>query len=182
MRLDITTLADALKQDHFCYQALLALQQQNLNEGYLAAGFVRNFAWDLMHGYAEKSQLNDVDVIYFDADDLSETVEAKIEQKLSRMMPTVHWQVRNQARMHHRNQDPPYLSSIDAMGYWPEKETAVAARLNTRGEVELVSAFGFDSLFQGQITSNPKRCHSIFRQRVQDKGWLRQWPNLTLFE
>lgn len=82
--------------------------------------------------------------------------------------------------MHLRNGDHPYLSVIDAMRYWPEKETAVAIRKNLNDEVECISAFGFDSLFALEVTFNPKRCYEIFEHRINSKDWLKTWPGLKV--
>jgi hypothetical protein len=95
-------------------------------------------------------------------------------------MPNLNWQVRNQALMHIRNGDAPYRNSVDAMGYWPEKETAIAIRLNDKLEYECVSAFGLDSLFNLKISHNPARPKKLFVSRVEGKNWLATWPLLKV--
>ncbi len=95
-------------------------------------------------------------------------------------MPELYWQVRSQANMHLRNGDEPYQSTLNAMSYWPEKETAVAARLNKKNHIECISTFGFESLFEGQITYNPKRTLVLFQSRVESKNWLITWPQLQV--
>ena len=74
----------------------------------------------------------------------------------------------------------PYRSSVHAMSYWPEKETAVGVRLDRAGNVLVESAFGLDSLFSGHITYNNKRTPEVFQTRVESKGWLDRWPNLII--
>jgi hypothetical protein len=124
--------------------------------------------------------LNDVDVIYFDVSDVSTQTEQDYERTLSAMMPAHNWQVRNQARMHLQNGDTPYADCIDAMGYWPEKETAVAVRKVDGNGFECVSAFGFDILFAHTVTHNPKRDIAIFKHRVESKQWLTRWIRLRV--
>jgi hypothetical protein len=82
--------------------------------------------------------------------------------------------------MHIRNNDDLYSSSLDAMSYWPEKETAVGIRKLSDGNFECISAFGFNSLFNLQITHNPKRLRSVFEHRINSKGWLTTWANLSI--
>ncbi|MGV2442347.1 nucleotidyltransferase family protein, partial [Bacillus atrophaeus ATCC 9372] len=89
-------------------------------------------------------------------------------------------QVKNQANMHLRNGDPPYFSSCDAMRYWPELETALAARLNQQGQIELAAPFGITSVMAGQLTPNPQRPYALFAQRLQSKRWLHIWPHLRI--
>jgi len=55
--------------------------------------------------------------------------EESLLKHLLRLAPDIPWQVRDQARMHLRNDDSPYGDIADAMKHWPEKETAVAVRL-----------------------------------------------------
>ncbi|TWD41099.1 hypothetical protein FB440_104265 [Vibrio crassostreae] len=124
--------------------------------------------------------LNDIDVIYFDPIDTSYESDLRYEALLKQRLPELNWQVRNQACMHIRNGDEPYQGSLDAMSYWPEKETAVAIKQGLTGDIECNSAFGLESLFDLKVTPNPKRNRDIFDQRVQSKGWLTQWPKLTI--
>ncbi|WP_052132382.1 nucleotidyltransferase family protein [Vibrio variabilis] len=152
----------------------------NLPQSCVAAGLVRNIVWDTLHHHTNSTPLNDIDVIYFDSENLEAARDLAIEMQLSEQMPELNWQVRNQARMHERNGDKPYLDVVDAMSYWPEKETAVAAKINADGMVECISAFGYESLFALHISHNPKRDISSFDQRVTSKNWLTLWPKLTV--
>ncbi|WP_413699611.1 nucleotidyltransferase family protein [Psychromonas sp. KJ10-10] len=133
-----------------------------------------------MHHKSISTPLNDVDVIYFDANEEDQEAYLKYEAKLYELMPEVNWQVRNQAIMHNRNADNAYQSTLDAMRYWPEKETAVAIRKVSNEDFECISAFGFDSLFNLEVTHNPKRQRLIFESRLKSKNWLVIWPMLKV--
>ena len=176
----VELLTQLVKQDPLRVQALTCLHTLNLAQGYIAAGFVRNLIWDHLHHYTIATPLNDIDVIYFDESESEENRHQSYQNQLAKMMPEVNWQVKNQAIMHKRNSDMPYKSSCDAMRYWPEKETAVAIRQLTSTSFETISAFGFESLFSGKISYNPKREKSVFKSRIDTKGWLKQWPNLKV--
>jgi len=169
-----------IKQDDLRLAALDCVFQLNLPQCYLAAGFVRNLVWDHLHRNAFPTPLNDIDVIYYDTSEQKDNVYLEYEAILNSMMPEVVWQVRNQANMHRRNGDSPYLSCLDAMRYWPEKETAVAIRKISNGHYECISVFGFESLFNFEVTWNPKRSRYIFEQRIQSKNWLLYWPKLII--
>ncbi|MCK8072042.1 nucleotidyltransferase family protein [Vibrio sp. 1CM23M] len=169
-----------IKQDPLRMQVLNCVAQLDLPQCYVAAGFVRNLVWDHLHGYAFPTPLNDIDVIYFDPMDTSYESVIQYETQLQERLPELNWQVRNQANMHIRNNDEPYQSSLDAMSYWPEKETAFAVKQNLDGDIECISAFGLESLFDLKLTPNPNRSRDVFDQRVQSKNWLTQWPKLTV--
>jgi hypothetical protein len=167
-------------QDPLRVKALRCAAQLELPDWYLAAGFVRNLVWDELHSLAQSTPLNDVDVIYFDPWEKDEHLETYYQYQLTKMMPELNWQVKNQARMHLRNGDSPYTSSLDAMSYWPEKETAVGIRINSNLQYQCAAAFGYQSLFKLYVTHNPKRCKSVFDQRISSKGWLSRWPKLIV--
>lgn len=172
-----------LEQDAMRLLALSHFQKivtrLDLADAWIAAGFVRNLVWDALHGYAA-TPLNDIDVIYFDTSDQEAAKGLQAEADLQALAPAWIWQVKNQALMHSRNQDPPYLSSEDAMRYWPEQETAVAVRLNANAQLECLAPFGLQSLFAGQLTPNPRRSAELFASRLRAKNWLSVWPDLQV--
>ena len=169
-----------IERDELRIEALECIQYLNLPHCYLAAGFVRNLVWDHLHEKQIPTPLNDIDVIYFAPDEVDNEIYLKYESELTLRMPQVKWEVRNQAIMHSSNGDKPYESIIDAMSYWPEKETAVAIRKTCDQHFECISAFGFESLFDLQVTYNPKRNRGVFTHRVESKQWLIQWPLLRV--
>ncbi len=173
-------IIELIELDELRLTALECVRLLDLPQCYLAAGFVRNLIWDSLHQKSEPTMLNDVDVIYFDSTESNPEAFQEYELRLKVMLPKLNWQVRNQALMHIRNNDKPYKSSLDAMSYWPEKETAIGIRKLSNGNLECISAFGYDSLFNLKITYNPKRLRSIFDHRVNSKGWLSKWGNLKV--
>ncbi|MDO9518722.1 MAG: nucleotidyltransferase family protein [Pseudohongiella sp.] len=169
-----------IEADSARMQALAAAASLNLPDWCLAAGLVRNLVWDKTHGYRTLTGLNDIDFIYFDPADDSEVRDYDLEKILASVVD-LPWSVKNQARMHKRNHDNPYRSTLDAMSYWPEVETAVGAALNSFGDVILISPFGFESLFNRTVTINAKRPKPlVFNERMINKRWLKTWPKLVV--
>lgn len=149
---------------------LAILADLHLPDAWLATGLVRNLVWDRLHGHAESTPLADLDVIYFDPVDCRPERDRAIEALLTERAPGWPWSVKNQARMHARNDDPPYGDSLDAMAHWPEVETALAARLTPAGAIEVISPFAQSGLFALHLTPNPWRPRpEAFRQRVATK-------------
>jgi len=169
---------DLLINDLQRMRVLNIVKSLDLSYCYVAAGFLRNMVWDYLHN--KTTPLNDIDVVFYDAED-SDNARAEATQTfLNKQYPEYTWEVKNQAFMHIRNQDSPYLNTLDAMSYWPEKETAIAACLDDKGNISIISAFGLESLMEGKITYNDKRTLDIFKQRVSSKQWLEIWPNLQV--
>jgi len=163
-------------------QALRSARELDLPDWCIAAGFVRNLVWDKLHGYATPTPLDDIDLIYFDPACTSREHDRRLESRLGESAGDLPWSVHNQARMHERNGDAAYLSTLDAMTYWVEEETAVGVRLDAQDHIEVLSAFGLDSLFAGQITPNRnKRNIAVeFSARLTRKNWLWIWPKLRV--
>ncbi len=157
---------------------LRAVATLGLPDAWIAAGVVRNAVWDSLHGYKHATPLNDVDVIWFDPDNATPERDRALEAALSDRLPVVCWSVKNQARMHSRNGHRPYRNCLDAMRYWPETATAVAARLGDNGAFQCQAAFGYDDLFG--LVLRPTRPDAPFAARVRSKGWLATWPRLRI--
>ncbi|MDR5887340.1 nucleotidyltransferase family protein [Vreelandella janggokensis] len=169
-----------LTNDSARMEALKIAAGQRLPGWCLAAGFVRNLVWDKLHGFETKTALNDIDLIYFNPEDISDSRDHRIEQNL-REVSTFPWSVKNQARMHETNMDCLYTSTADAMSYWVEVETAVGAALDDGEDVILVAPFGIKPLFDYTITLNPKRPKPTdFSARIFGKRWLQAWPRLVV--
>jgi uncharacterized protein len=167
-----------LRSDPVRCQALRQAAELGLPDWCIAAGFVRNLVWDRLHDYAEPTPLADIDLIYFNAGDISEEADRALERRLMQDSDLL-WSVKNQARMHSRNGDAPYLDTLDAMSYWPELETAVGVRLAP--DELFISPFPLESLSHLQITINPKRPKiADVEVRIAQKKWLEIWPKLQI--
>lgn len=155
-----------------------AVSTLSLPDCWVAAGFVRNLVWDHLHH--KKTDLNGVDVIYYCQSDTQGQLAVHATRELQVLLPEVNWQVKNQALMHIKRQNSQYLSSADAMSFWPEQETAVGVKLDEYGNFSFDATFGLTSLFKGCITFNLKADEHAFWQRVEKKCWLTTWPKLVI--
>ena len=169
-------LTELMQSDNLRMNLLSTVSALDLPDCYIAAGFVRNMVWDYLHGVSGTA-LNDVDVIYFSQSAID---EHRVLAQLSDAHPKINWQLKNQADMHVRNGDQPYLNSIHAMEHWPEIETAIGVRLNQQDELVFVSPFDISLIFNGCITHNKKRSRSVFIRRIEKKRWLQIWPKLQI--
>lgn len=128
------------------FRDLEAVKSLGLPQWCIAAGYVRNCVWDDLHGFASRTPLNDVDVLYFDPTDLREEVEKTFEIALKEKVSDYNWSVKNQARMHIRNQDEPYTNVADAMKRWPETATSTGVSLDNNGNVTIIAPHGLEDL------------------------------------
>ncbi len=161
---------------------IAAARMLDLPDWAIGAGFVRNFVWDHLHDRAEQTPLNDIDVLYFDPADVSRATEDAAEQALLRIMPGQPWSVRNQARMHVGNGDPPYRCTSDAMSNWLETATAIGVRQSAEGQLHLLAPHGTADLFALRLAPTAAGLvkRQMFLSRIRSKGWLDTWPRLEL--
>lgn len=167
-----------IESDPFRMRALLVVASLNLPDWLIAAGFVRNLIWD--DCFNTQTHVNDIDVVYYCREDISGVRDELLEQQLKAICPEYPWSVKNQARMHIKNGDDPYKDTLDAMRFWPEKQTSIGVKLDSDGGVEVRHCFELDIQFRGVITRNPARSKEIFERRVSTKGWMETWPELTV--
>src|SRR4051794_18001588 len=66
----------------------------------VGGGVIRNVVWDHLHGYTQPTPVADVDVAFFDPEDLRSEREQAIETCLHHRLPGVRWDVKNQAAVH----------------------------------------------------------------------------------
>ncbi len=171
-----------LRADPLRMACLWAARELALPDWALGAGFVRNLIWDHLHQKAEPTPLNDIDLIYLDPSDPEGAGEREYEAWLAVRVPGQHWEVRNQARMHVRQQVPPFASSLEALSHWVEVPTCIGVRLLANDEFEWLAPHGFGHNWSLQVSANP-RCRQesrIFIDRIRDKQWQRIWPDLVV--
>ena len=174
-------IVDLLKRDPVRWYALGLVERLNVDTACIGAGFVRNLIWDHFHGVQTDCREGDIDVLWFNRETVSPQADRALERTLNRLDPSFDWSVKNQARMHLRNQDRPYDDVADAMRFWPETATAIAAK--RRGnDCDLIAPFGFDDLQNMILRPTSKAQHKIaaFQERVEKKGWVGRWPRVSI--
>ena len=178
-------IGSILRADAFRWHVLEVVRALHLPDGWIGAGFVRNAVWDHLHERPSSPLTGDVDVIWFDPGRTDPAEDRKHETALCLAEPSVTWSVKNQARMHTRNDDLPYASATDAMRCWPETATAVAARRHADGRCEIATPFGSGDLLNLILRPTPRfsrEKRGIYEARLRTKDWTSSWPLLRKAE
>lgn len=175
----------AIQADDWMMAVLETAERLNLPDWWICAGFVRAKIWDELHGFNERTRLRDIDVVYFNPEAVDEAEEQRYEEKLRQLMPDLPWSVKNEARMHHINSLPPYASSIDAISKFPETATALAVKLDERGQLVLAAPCGLNDVLNLIVKPTPhfienKELKAVYEKRLKTKNWLVKWPKLTI--
>lgn len=174
-------VANLVKSDPLRWHILSVVESLELETACIGAGFVRNLVWDHLHGKQNNCRENDIDVLWFDAEHIDPKIDRDLEQNLLADHPDFDWSVKNQARMHIRNGDAPYTDVADAMRFWPETATAIAAR-KVGDRCELIAPFGFDDLLKMIVRPTSSAAHKLeaFKTRVSRKDWRSRWPQVSI--
>ena len=159
----ITTERDIvalIQEDKWMMELLKCAKSLNLPDWWICAGFVRSKIWDVLHGFDERTTIPDIDVIYYDRTNIEESVEKEYEEVLKRLLPTIPWSVKNQARMHSVNNISPYTSSVDAISKFPETATALGVKLDEGNNVILTAPHGIEDVVNLRVKPTPYFCGS----------------------
>lgn len=177
-------LVSIVAEDAWTMARLRSVRRLGLPDWAIGAGFVRGLVWDRLCGHAARTALPDIDVLYFDPADRGVAAEQRLEAKLVECDPGHPWSVKNQARMHIRNDDPPYRSTEHALTSWLETPTCVAVRLSADDRLTVLAPYGLDDLFALRVAPTPagRRKLAQYRERLASKGWARTWPLAEVVE
>lgn len=178
------SIAGIIAQDPVGMKQLRAVRALGLPDWCIAAGFVRNRVWDHLHGISPPREPPDIDVLYYDAADLSKESEAGYERRLDALLPGPLWQVRNQARMHVWKDLPQHRDTADAMIYWLETVTAVGVRLEFDDSLTVIAPLGIEDLvnLHCRPTAFGRTQREAYEARIESKRWRELWPKVKFLD
>ena len=179
----LETYTFVLIRNSFLYGILLEMRELN-QELYLGGGAVRNLVWDKLHNFKDFTHLTDLDIVYFNTSFVTKDFDVQIEQQLSKIRPNITWSVKNQARMHLKNNENSYSSLTEAIEKWPETCTAIAIRLNKNDMIEYIKPHGLTDLYRLIVIPTPHFRNKMerYRERINSKDWKKTWTKLKIFD
>jgi len=170
----------ALVSDAHRRPVLAAVRDELGRDFWVTGGVIREAVWDHLHGFLLPTPTEDVDVIFYDASDLSKETERGYRARLSSISANVRWSVKNEARMHLVSGDAPYGSLERAVGQFPELATCVAVRLDEDDQVHVLAPHGLADLFNLIVRPVPGADGAAFERRLGKKRWTATWPQLRV--
>ena len=156
---------------------------------YLSAGVIRNWIWSHLHGQKYDFHQTEVDVVFYDAEEINQQRTLKLKSLLEAKYPDQIWDITNQAHVHHWYKTEsghtiqPLKSMSEALSYWPETATAIAVRMDEQHQIEVIAPLGLSDLFELKLRWNDRFVsRGVFEQRLVSKQFLKRWPKLKLVE
>lgn len=164
-------------------RALIAAQEVGPPDWLIGSGAVRTAVWDRLHGYDTCTELADVDLVFFDADHLSESREQDIQRQLKLALSELPWDATNQAGVHlwyprsFGYEVKPFRSTADAVASWPETAVCVGLRLTNDDRLIIEAPLGLDDLLGLVHRRNPARVSiEEYERRLRAKQITEKWP------
>jgi uncharacterized protein len=186
-------LAEVIRSSDWMMRVLEAVRAEPVPDAWTGAGVLRDLVWSERYGSGfSPARVRDVDVAFFDPDDLSPANDTRVTERLRHRLPDVPWEATNQAAVHTWYADrfgggsggdrvEPLRSIRDAVGTWPETATSVAVRLGSDGAIEVCAPFGVDDLLNGVWRRNPRRISvEQSRARLERHRPHARWPGVTV--
>ena len=163
-----------------------AWNELSLPDCWLVAGCLAQTVWNERFGFAPDYGISDIDLVYFDASDLTEAGETAQAERVRELFPDLGvWiDVKNEARVHlwykakFGYSITPYSSTINAIDTFPTTATTVGIRPKSSG-AEVYSTFDLNDLFSGVVRANKRQItRAIYEAKVSK--WLARWPDLEV--
>ena len=180
-------LRDIIRATPLLVDVLERLPALHLPDSWLVSGAIYNTVWNHLTGRPPLTGINDIDLFYFDASDLSYEAEDRAIKRADQAFAGLPLpvQLRNQARVHlwypERFGEPyPALnSSREAIDRFASLTHAVGARLDDRGEIELYVPFGLDDLFSFRLVPNRRMNNRATHEKKAERART-VWPEIVV--
>ena len=171
-----------VESDEWMMQVLRAAEKLNLPDWWIGAGFFRNKIWNALENNSEHS-VSDVDLVYFNPGDVNPETDWLYDKNMKDIFPNADWEIRNQARMHLKNNFEPFTSTADGISHWVETATCTAVKLEG-GKLKFLFCYGSEDLLNLVLRPTPYfkpgNSSNAFYDRIKNKGWQKRWPHLKI--
>ena len=172
-------LTSILRRAPLLTRALEAARDVDAPDWLINAGAIRDVVFDALHDRPLTTPPRDVDLGFFDPDDLSPERDAEVEAALLERAPDLPWEAKNQAAVHlwyprrFGFEVPPFRSTAEAVATFPLTAACVGVRLLPDDELLVVAPHGLDDLGP-RIRVSPARHLLLWRPPC---GGRRRWAS-----
>ena len=145
----VTELVDALRRCAWFVSVLGVANRVDPPEWWISAGVIRDIVWYGRFGPRfDPEAVKDVDLGFFDADNLSPSCDRDVEAALGALDASLIWDAKNQAAVHlwyprrFGIEVDPFSSALDAIATFPEYCTCVGIRWSPRAGWDVAAPYG----------------------------------------
>ena len=157
-----------------------------LPDAWLGAGVIFQNVWNVMHGFALNTYINDIDILYWDDQNLTWQAENHYITALNKTFTTtkIPFDVKNIARIHlwyeKRFGIPKaeYFSVQESVSTWPVIGACMAMRIKN-GRLEFIAPYGFQDMFSLRVRPNKVLVNRVIYEK-KSMDWQAKWPMLSI--
>ena len=167
------------------------LAKLNLPNFYIAAGSIFQTIWNYYDNRPLNYGIKDIDIIYYDKDNLTKEVEQKLENQiidfLKQQNLNYEVDVNNEARMHlwkkeNENKDiDQYQNSEDAIAKWIATVHAIGIT-KEKGQIKVYAPYGLSDIFSRTIRPIKHKGNSQELYNKKVASWQSRFSNLNIIE
>ncbi len=182
---------EIIKQNKELMLILNYISELNLPNFYIAAGAVFQTIWNYYDNKTLNFGIKDIDIIYYDSNNLSKEVEQSIEDKISlhfqKLNINYKFDVHNQARMHlwkkdNENKDiNQYKSSEDAINQWIATAHAIGIS-KEKDNIKVYAPYGLSDIFSRTIRPIKHKGNSEELYNKKVNCWKGRFDKLNIIE
>lgn len=180
-------LLDILSRNDVVWNVIQRLDALMLPDASICAGCITQTVWNDLHGFSAMHGMKDMDIVYFDATDLSEETERAHQGRVRDMLAVpIEVDLNNEARVHlWYGQEfgfsiPPYENTEHAIRTFPTTASAIGLFCEDGG-LRVFAPFGLSDLFDGIVRPNKAMItREIYERKAS--AWKAKWPKLTVCE
>jgi hypothetical protein len=158
----------------------------NIPNAWVGAGIIFQNVWNVIHDYELNTYIKDIDVLYWDENDLSWESENRYIHLMTQSCSdiSIPFDIKNIARVHLWYEDrfgipkAQYCSVQESISTWPVLGACMAMRIR-QGRLEFISSHGFQDMFSLRVRPNKVLVNQTI---YEDKAikWKEQWPKLSV--
>lgn len=167
------------------------LAKLNLPNFYIAAGSIFQTIWNYYDNRPLNYGIKDIDIIYYDKDNLTKEVEQKLENQiidfLKQQNLNYEVDIHNEARMHlwkkeNENKDiDQYQNSEDAIAKWIATVHAIGIT-KENGQIKVYAPYGLSDIFSRTIRPIKHKGNSQELYNKKVASWQSRFSNLNIIE
>jgi len=182
----VRALESILKQSPLIQMALGCADELNMPNWYLGAGCVAQTVWNYLCGRELTLHINDLDLVYFDQNNLSKESESLYIDEARKLLKNIRIKIdiKNQASVYLWYEDyfgysiSPYQSIEEAINTWPTTATCVAVKYVGDNFI-VYTPYGLNDLFGMTVRPNKTQItQEIYMNKVA--RWKDCWPKLKI--
>lgn len=180
-----------IKMNKDLIEILNYIEELKLPNFYIAAGSVFQTIWNYLDNKPLTNDIKDIDIIYYDNNNLTKEDEKKLEDKIidhfNKLGMNYKFDVHNEARMHlwkkeneNKNVDQ-YINSEDAIDKWIATVHAIGIT-KENNTIKVYAPYGLSDIFSKTIRPIKHSANSKELYDKKVKSWSSRFNNLTIIE